>query len=193
MLIESPSELIKKPVDSLIPYDRNPKTHPDSQINQLVESIKQWGWTVPILIDEDDNVIAGHGRLYAALRLEMEEVPCLVIAGLSEVQKAAYVIADNKLGENGDWDMGLYFSELKDINEQGFDLSVIGTDIDIDSLNYSPNFEPMTEYPDIEQSDMEKARNNMSNNIDMRNSDKSLDGAEVACPRCAHVFKFSGI
>jgi len=191
-MIESPSQLIKKPIASLIPYDRNPKTHPDSQINQLVESIKEWGWTVPILIDEGDNVIAGHGRLYAAQKLEMDEVPCLVIGGLSESQKKAYIIADNKLGENGDWDMGLYFTELRELSERGFDLSVIGTDIDIGSLNYSPDLEPMTEYPEIESRDIENANNNINNNTAKFNADRSLNGTEVVCPNCAHQFKFEG-
>jgi hypothetical protein len=190
MPIESPSQLIKRPVDSLIPYDRNPKTHPDSQINQLVESIKEWGWTVPILIDEDDNVIAGHGRLYAAQKLEMDEVPCLIISGLSEAQKKAYVIADNKLGENGDWDMGLYFSELKEISQQGFDLSVIGTDIDISSLNYQPDLQPMTEYPDIEERDLTNAENKLGDNINRISANTGADSIEVVCPNCAHTFRF---
>tara|TARA_R110000824_G_scaffold165764_5_gene342382 strand:+ start:6591 stop:7169 length:579 start_codon:yes stop_codon:yes gene_type:complete len=190
MPIESPSQLIKRPVNSLIPYDRNPKIHPDSQINQLVESIKEWGWTVPILIDEDDNVIAGHGRLYAAQKLEMDDVPCLVIGGLSEAQKKAYVIADNKLGENGDWDMGLYFSELKEISEQGFDLSVIGTDIDVSSLNYQPDLQPMTEYPDIQERDMINAGNKLGDNINRISANTGADSVEVVCPSCAHTFRF---
>ena len=102
-------------VDDLIPYDRNPKIHPDTQVKQLANSVREWGWTMPILVDENTQVIAGHGRLFAAKELEMQEVPCIRATGWTEQQKKAYVIADNKLAENGEWDTNEYFSQLKEI------------------------------------------------------------------------------
>ena len=123
-------EIIQKSVDDLIPYDRNPNIHPADQINQLVDSIREWGFTVPILIDENDTVLAGHGRLFAAKSLGMDEVPCFTATGWTEAQKRAYVIADNKLSEGSEWDTSLYLSELKEIGDAGFDLSLAGFDHD---------------------------------------------------------------
>jgi len=138
------SNLVPKKVADIIPYDRNPKIHPDSQIEQLANSIREWGWTIPILIDEENMVIAGHGRLFAAQKLEMEDVPCLVVSGWSDEQKKAYVIADNKLAETSEWDSDFYFSELKAINEAGFNLDLIGVsgeDIQIFNFNASESDE----------------------------------------------------
>ena len=120
------SSVERRSIDSLVPYDRNPRMHPDSQIDQLANSITQWGWTVPILIDDASNVIAGHGRLEAAKRLGMDEVPCVVASGWSEDQRRAYVIADNKLSEGGLWDDGALFNELKILSESNFDLTLVG-------------------------------------------------------------------
>ena len=121
-------EVTQKSVDDLIPYDRNPNMHPTAQITQLANSIREWGFTVPIIIDEEGTVLAGHGRLFAAKSLGMESVPCVTARGWSDSQKKAYVIADNKLSEGSEWDSSLYFAELKEINESGFDLGLIGFD-----------------------------------------------------------------
>lgn len=185
------SNLVQKKVADVIPYDRNPKTHPDSQIEQLANSIREWGWTIPILIDEKNMVIAGHGRLFAAQKLEMEDVPCLVVSGWSDEQKKAYVIADNKLAEISEWDSDLYFSELRAINEAGFNLDLIGLDENI-SFDFEPNLSPMASFSEIGDGDMVRASNGLDANIASISSDNSDAGVEVMCPYCAESFKFSG-
>lgn len=180
----------RRSVKDLIPYERNPKLHPDSQIEQIANSIREWGWTIPVLIDPEGNVIAGHGRLYAAQKLDIKDVPCLVAEGWSEQQKRAYVIADNKLAENSEWDTGQYFSELKAINEVGFDLSLMGIDSDLSFLNYSPNLEPEINFKDVSDADVESAGDAMSDRIEGIASNQR--GVEVMCPYCAETFKFTG-
>jgi len=185
-------EIKTVPTSSLIPYDRNPRTHPDSQIEQLKNSIRQWGWTIPILIDENDQVIAGHGRLFAAQSLGMEDVPCMTAEGWSEEQKKAYIIADNKLAEGGEWDTSLYFSELKAINKAGFDLELVGFDSSI-SLDFEPNLDPLTSFADISDADIGSAETALSDNMDKLTEDRSAKGTEVMCPFCAESFIFDGI
>jgi len=139
MTTNVPSEIISFSVDTLIPYDRNPKTHPQEQIQQLANSITEWGWTVPILIDENQTVIAGHGRLYAAKQLGMKDVPCVIAKNWSEDQKKAYIIADNRLSQNGSWDNELLNEEL-DYLSTNFDMQLMGfTETDVDMLKASLN------------------------------------------------------
>jgi len=186
------TEVIQKLVHELIPYDRNPNVHSNDQITQLANSIREWGFTVPIIIDEDAMVLAGHGRLYAAQRLEMEFVPCVVASGWSEEQKKAYVIADNKLAEGSEWDSALYFAELKEIGGAGFDLGLIGFDDSID-LDFKPNLSPSTSYTDVTADDINKTAGAMSDNMDRLTGDRSARGTEVMCPHCAESFIFDGI
>lgn len=113
-------------LNRIIPYARNPRTHDSAQIAGIAASIREWGWTTPLLVDEQGSLIAGHGRLLAARQLGFESVPVMVARGWSEVQKRAYVIADNKLALNAGWDPGLLFGELTDLNGQGFDLGLTG-------------------------------------------------------------------
>lgn len=114
------------PTDSLIPYARNSRTHSDEQVAQIAASIREFGFTNPVLIDESGGIIAGHGRIMAARKLGMEAVPCLRLAHLSEAQKRAYVIADNKLALNAGWDDELLALEFKDLYDMDFDLSMTG-------------------------------------------------------------------
>ncbi|MAL83099.1 MAG: hypothetical protein CMF11_01930 [Idiomarina sp.] len=180
------------PVEDLIPYERNPRIHPQSQIDELAQSIREWGWTIPILIDSDCNVIAGHGRLYAAQQLGINEVPCVTADGWPEDKKRAYVIADNKLSENSRWDDGLFFSELKDLQNSGFDLSLVGFDEDV-SFDFQPNLDPSTSYREITENDISHTAASMSDNLNRLTADRSLKGTEVVCPYCAESFTFDGI
>ena len=116
----------RRSVDALIPYARNARTHSDEQVAQLAASIKEWGWTTPVLIDEDGEIIAGHGRVMAARKLGIEEVPTMTATGWSKAQKQAYVLADNQLPQNAGWDMDLLKVEMEDLSGDGFDLSLIG-------------------------------------------------------------------
>lgn len=113
-------------VADLIPFARNSRTHSDEQVAQIAASIREFGWTNPILIDGDNGIIAGHGRLMAARKLGMVAVPVIVLDHLTNAQKRALVIADNKLAMNAGWDMELLSSEIEGLNIEGFDMSLLG-------------------------------------------------------------------
>ncbi|KAG0322910.1 hypothetical protein BGZ97_002666 [Linnemannia gamsii] len=119
-----------RPIEMLIPYIRNSRTHSDAQIAQIAASIREFGWTNPILIDGENGIIAGHGRLLAAFKLSLTEVPCIEIADMTKAQKRAYIIADNKLAENAGWDKELLALELGELKADGFDLDLIGFDLE---------------------------------------------------------------
>ena len=118
----------RKTVKSLIPYARNARTHSDAQVAQIAASIKEWGWTNPILVDPEGGIIAGHGRVMAARQLKIEEVPVMVANGWTDAQKKAYILADNQLGLNAGWDMSLLAVEIGDLADAGFNLDLIGFD-----------------------------------------------------------------
>jgi hypothetical protein len=115
----------KKTAD-LLPYANNSRTHSDAQIEQLARSIKEFGFTNPVLLDGQNGIIAGHGRVMAAEKLGEAEVPTIELSHLSEDQKRAYVIADNKLALNAGWDEQMLALELEDLREAGFDMSLLG-------------------------------------------------------------------
>lgn len=121
-------EIIYKKVDELIPYVNNARTHSKEQVNQICSSINEYGFTNPILIDEKGMIIAGHGRLMASKQLGLEQVPCIELKGLTEAQKKAYVIADNKMALNAGWDEELLKLELENLKELDFDLDLTGFD-----------------------------------------------------------------
>lgn len=123
-------EYKNKLVSELVNYPANSRTHSDDQINQLVNSIKEFGFTNPILIDEHNTIIAGHCRLDAAKRLSMKEVPCIVLSGLSEAQKIAYVIADNKLALNAGWNNDLLVSEFEKLKSLDFNTELTGFSVE---------------------------------------------------------------
>jgi DNA modification methylase len=115
-------------IDKLIPYARNARTHSDKQIAQIAASIKEFGFLSPIVITKDNTILCGHGRFYAAQKLGLEKVPCVKEEYLTEAQKRAYIIADNQLSLNAGWDEDLLSVELSDLQENAFDLSLLGFD-----------------------------------------------------------------
>ena len=122
-----PSDKVeRKPTNELIPYARNSRTHSEEQIGQIAASIKEWGFTTPILVDEDNEIIAGHGRLLAAQKLDIKEVPVMVAEDWTEAQKKAYVIADNKLALNAGWDTDMLKIEIDNLKDLNFDINLIG-------------------------------------------------------------------
>lgn len=116
----------RRPTEALVPYARNARTHSAEQVAQIAASMREFGWTYPVLVDEEDGIIAGHGRVLAAQKLKLAEVPVMVARGWSEAQKRAYVLADNKISLNAGWDDALLKIELADLQGDGFDLSLIG-------------------------------------------------------------------
>ncbi|MCK5445217.1 MAG: ParB N-terminal domain-containing protein [Rhodospirillaceae bacterium] len=121
-------DIQESPVGDLIPYASNSRTHSDEQVAQIAASIKEFGFNNPILLDGDKGIIAGHGRILAARKLGLDKVPTIELAHLSENQRKACIIADNKLAENSGWDMDFLNLEMKSLDNEGFDLSLLGFD-----------------------------------------------------------------
>ena len=156
-------------VDRLIPYARNSRTHDEAQVSQIAGSIREFGFTNPVLIDSENGIIAGHGRVMAAGKLGMDKVPCIRLGHLTETQKRAYIIADNKLALNSGWDEELLGLELAELREEDFDLGLVGFDADtIEAMLNPPD-------PTPEESS--------GGEID-------VDGMEMecTCPKCGFEF-----
>jgi DNA modification methylase len=140
----------RRPIATLVPYARNARTHSDAQVAQLAASIREWGWTMPVLIDEEDGLIAGHGRVLAARLLGLEEVPVMVARGWSEAKRRAYVLADNKLALNAGWDDQMLATELSDLAADDFDMNLIGfsvSEIAALSEDHRPGLTDVDEVP----------------------------------------------
>lgn len=144
--------------DDLTAYADNPRTHSDEQVAQIIASMKEYGFTNPILIDNQNQIIAGHGRLLAAQHLRMETVPTIRLEGLTDEQRRAYVIADNKLALNAGWDEDLLAIEIEGLTEQDFDISLTGfSDEEIKDLMFQANAEEQG-FVDLPSGDKEPFR-----------------------------------
>lgn len=117
-------------VEKLIPYANNAKIHGRKQLEKIKDSIREFGFLTPCLIDQDFNIIAGHGRVMAANEMQLKKVPCVFVEGLSDNQRKAYILADNRLSELGEWDMELVAAELKELADDGFGIELTGFSID---------------------------------------------------------------
>lgn len=157
-------QIEKRLLADLIPYINNSRKHSDDQVSQIAASIKEFGWTNPILVDGDNGIIAGHGRIMAAKKLGMTEVPVIELAHLSKEQRKALIIADNKLALNSDWDTNLLSIELADLQELGFDLNLTGFNADelanllqpeqVDGLTDENEIPPVPEEPKTKLGDI---------------------------------------
>ena len=123
-------EIQYKATEDLIPYARNSRTHSAEQVAQIAASIREFGWTNPVLIDGENGIIAGHGRVLAAHKLGETQVPTIELSHMSDTQKRAYIIADNKLALNAGWDSEMLALEIEDLKEAGFDLGLTGFTLD---------------------------------------------------------------
>ena len=139
-------------IDELKPYVHNPKTHPEAQIDKIARSIEEFGFLVPILIDGDNSIIAGHGRLLAARKLGLAEIPTICIDHLTEAQIRAYRIADNRLTESA-WDLELLESEIAILQDTDFDIDLTGfDDIDLGEMfSDVSDEEPPEEFPEFDE------------------------------------------
>jgi len=157
-------------VSSLIPYARNSRTHSDAQVGQIAASIKEFGFLNPIIVDGESGIIAGHGRVLAAQKLGMADVPVIDASHLTDVQRRAYVIADNKLALNADWDSEMLRVELDELGKDGFDIELTGFSLDevatllIDGSDFEPGSED-------DQGQLDK-----------------LDPKIMTCPHCSKEF-----
>lgn len=113
-------------IKALVPYARNARTHSDQQVAEIAASIREFGWTNPVLLDEAGGIIAGHGRVMAARKLGMEQVPTITLGHLTDVQRRAYVLADNKLALNSGWDSDMLRLEIEGLQELSFETSLLG-------------------------------------------------------------------
>lgn len=160
------SSLLKielRSISSLIPYQNNARVHSDAQIAQIAASIKEFGFTNPVLLDGENGIIAGHGRVMAARKLGIENVPCIELTYLSEAQKKAYVLADNKLALNATWDDALLEIELQELTRLDFDITLTGFEYDSVAEIIAPD-----DFPEVDE------------NIE----------TESECPKCG--YKWSG-
>lgn len=137
-------------LEKLRPYERNAKKHGAGQIEKLKASIMEFGFLTPCLIDSDYNLIAGHGRVMAAKELGIETVPCVFIEGLTDEQRRAYILADNRLGELGEWDMDLVLDELTELDDLGFNIELTGFEMPEEDNLY---IDEEGEFDDVEKLD----------------------------------------
>lgn len=147
------AEVQEVTLEQLIPYVNNAKIHSDEQVTKIASSIREFGFLSPVLIDRNFNIIAGHGRVMAAKKLNMETVPCVFIEGLSENQRKAYILADNRLAELASWDMNLVGLEIGELEYEGFDIDLVGFDnMDITGDDFGTDFSlPDGDKPDVYQ------------------------------------------
>lgn len=181
-------------VSDLIPYAANSRTHSDEQVAQIAASITEFGWTNPILVDEQNNVIAGHGRILAAKKLGFDAVPCIVLDNLTGDQKKALVIADNKITDNAGWDTKTLIAELESLAD--FDFTNFGFSSDeLDALLnevYTPEYTPNFSNIGVNENQLSRAADGMASQIEGLQSDKANRATEVICPYCAETFQYSG-
>lgn len=143
------------PINDVTPYENNTRFHSDKQIAQIAESIKQFGFNNPIQVDENNTILSGHGRLYAARSLGLETVPVITVEGLTDAQKKAYVIADNKLTLNSSWDDEKLKIEIAALSEADFDLDVLGWDV-------LPDFKDDIDYSILDDDDLDDELEDMT-------------------------------
>lgn len=193
-------------------YERNAMIHSDAQVAQIAASIKEFGWTNPVLVDEHQEIIAGHGRIAAAERLGIEEVPVIVLAGLSDEQKKAYRLADNKIPLNAGWDDELLKLEFAELLDSGFDISLTGfSKLEIDDLlveadstsegdeeRYtakidSPVYEPSESVPEVSELYDEEKTQRLVNDIRSASLPADVEKFLLAAAERHTVFNFNKI
>ena len=153
----------QRALEALIPYARNSRTHSDAQVAQIAASIREFGFTNPVLVDKDGGIIAGHGRVMAARKLGLKDVPCIALGHLTAAQRKAYIIADNKLALNAGWDEELLAVEFADLKDAGFDLELTGFAA---GELVTPDFQPGSE----------------------EDQGRLDEKAKAVCPNCGHEF-----
>lgn len=159
-------QVVYRKVNDLIPYARNARTHSEEQVTRLASSIKEFGFTNPILLDGENGVIAGHGRLLASKKLGLKEVPCIELAGLTKTQKQAYILADNKLALDAGWDEEMLKIELDELKESDLNIEKLG----LDTLD--------------EVSDVQWSEDEQREGLD---SYQEPEHEMLECPQCHHV------
>lgn len=148
MALTAVDEIQQVSIETLTPYANNPRTHSPAQLDRLVQSLKEFGFTNPLLVGDDMQIVAGHGRLMAAQALGLKTVPVIKLSHLTEDQKRAYVIADNQLALNSGWDDDLLQSELQALGDVGFDLTLLGWGDDLPDFAVEPDYSALADLDD---------------------------------------------
>ena len=161
-------EITQRKTADLIPYVNNARTHSEQQVLQIAASIKEFGFNSPVLVDGENGIIAGHGRVMAAKKLNLDEVPTIELKHLTKTQKKAYILADNRLALNSGWDNDLLALELGDLSDDGFDLDLLGFDVD--------------------ELDIDKEKNFDAGNEEDQGKLDQLDPKYIHCPHCGKEF-----
>lgn len=204
--------VVYQPLGKLIPCARNARTHSDEHVAQLVASIKEFGWTNPVLVDEIGEIIAGHGRVMAAESLGMDTIPVIVLANLTDDQKRAYRLADNRLPMNAGWDVALLKLEITELLDANFDISLTGfnpdeidelltettTDVESDDEPYTakvdtPVYEPSGEKPYIEELYDDKKTQELAERIRKAGLEPEIEKFLLSAAERHTVFNFSKI
>jgi ParB-like chromosome segregation protein Spo0J len=178
-----------RPVSELMPRVDNPRQHPVEQIDRLAASITEFGWTIPVLVDEDGAILSGHGRILAASKLQIESIPTMTARGWPDDKKKAYLIADNKLAEGSRWDTELLHLQLSELAAVDFDLDILGFDAaEISGLTegaYAPKLSPEKDGNMVSEDDIREANASL---IDRPKERAKQDLVRVICPHCAEEF-----
>ena len=161
-------EITQRKTADLIPYVNNARTHSEQQVLQIAASIKEFGFNSPVLVDGENGIIAGHGRVMAAKKLGLDEVPTIELKHLTKTQKKAYILADNRLALNSGWDNDLLALELGELSDDGFNLDLLGFDDDEFNIDEEKNFDA-------------------GNEEDQGKLDQ-LDPKYIHCPHCGKEF-----
>ena len=161
-------EITQRKTADLIPYVNNARTHSEQQVLQIAASIKEFGFNSPVLVDGENGIIAGHGRVMAAKKLNLDEVPTIELKHLTKTQKKAYILADNRLALNSGWDNDLLALELGELSDDGFDLDLLGFDVD--------------------ELDIDKEKNFDAGNEEDQGKLDQLDPKYIHCPHCGKEF-----
>jgi ParB-like chromosome segregation protein Spo0J len=181
-------------IEQLIPYARNSRTHSDEQVAQIAGSIKEFGFTNPVLVGVDNDIIAGHGRVLAARKLSLKEVPCIRLGHLTKTQKQAYIIADNKIALNAGWDEELLKIEFIELEDEGFDLGLSGFDAgELQCFIKEPIASGSLVTAQQTASDAEQSKEHVEDEATGSEGARELDESSFSnfdhqCPRCNFEF-----
>lgn len=176
-------QIIKRPLDSLKNAAQNSRKHTEEQIDQIAASIEKFGWTIPVLIDEDGTIIAGHARVRAARKLKLAEAPCIVATGWDDNKKEAYQITDNRLSELSEWDETILSNQIKRLTAANFDLGFLDMS-GFDPALFAPNLSPGIKVGDVTGDQVQKAQQGQDGKFQSP-EDQTYS---VVCPHCAEAF-----
>lgn len=184
-------QLLLVPIGDLVPYANNARIHRKAQISQLRASLREFGFVTPVLIDFDNNIIAGHGRVEAARAEGMTEVPCVLVTNLTEAQRKAYILADNRLSETSSWDEPMLKIELEGLEALQFDMGAIGFDAaSVEAFPIGGKTVPVNEYTRAAP-----GQGRSADALDLDgpgDAEQRTEKPQVHCPKCGFTFEVPG-